>query len=216
MRRTLAVAASLTLLTAAACGGDPPAPPPTLTAEDLIASGPHDIAVIEVRDYGSIHIELLPELAPKSVASFKKLAQEDFYAGTTFHRIIPNFMIQGGDPNSRDNDPRNDGEGGPAFTVPDEFSELPHERGVVSMANRGSIDTGGSQFFIVLKESPHLNGGYSAFGRVVKGMDVVDRIAEVERDVYGRYGPNDRPFPKDVVMERVQIEPAASEHAATP
>jgi cyclophilin family peptidyl-prolyl cis-trans isomerase len=156
----------------------------------------------------------LPELAPKAVANFAKLANEGFYDGTTFHRVIPGFMIQGGDPNSRDHDPRNDGAGGPGYGIPDEFSELPQLRGIVSMANRSSPNTGGSQFFIVHKDSPHLDGRYSAFGRIVAGIEVVDAITEVPVDTYGRYGPNDRPHPEPVVIETIRIEPASAEVSA--
>ena len=194
-----------------ACGGAEQ-PPEVVkpTAADLIAAGPHDQAVIEIRKLGEIRLDLLPELAPKSVANFVKLANQGFYDGTTFHRVIPDFMIQGGDPNSRDHDPRNDGEGGPGYGIPDEFNELPHQRGVVSMANRGSPETSGSQFFIVHQDAPHLDGHYNAFGRVVEGIEVVDAITEVPLDTYGRFGPQDLPYPDPVVIETIRIEPASA------
>lgn len=176
-------------------------------APDPISSGPHDVAVLKIRNLGSIRFELLPELAPNTVAHFSKLAQQDYYAGTTFHRVVPGFMIQGGDPNSRDADPRNDGKGG-GTGIQSEFSGVSHVRGIVSLANRGNRDTGGSQFFIVHADAPHLDGNYSVFGRVIEGLDVVDAITELEIDTYGRYGPEARPHPVDVVIESIHIEPA--------
>ena len=193
----------------AACGEEAAPVEKTVTAEDLIAEGPHDHAIIEIRDIGSIRIELLPEVAPQTVENFIKLAEEGFYEGILFHRVIPEFMIQAGDPASRDPDPRLVGGGGPGYEIQDEFSGFPHTRGVVSMANRGSRNSGGSQFFIVHQDSQGLDGQYSAFGRVVEGIEVVDAITEVEIDTYGRYGPKDRPHPVSVVIESVRIERVA-------
>jgi len=202
---------TLTLLLASACR-EPEAPvAKTVTAADLIAKGPHPHAILEIRDMGEIRIELLPEIAPQTVANFIKLAEEGFYAGIQFHRVIPGFMLQAGDPLSRDPDPRQVGAGGPGYTIPDEFSEFPHTRGVVSMANTGTRNSGGSQFFIVHGDAPHLDGHYAVFGRVVAGMDVVDAIAHVEIDTYGRYGPTDRPYPVPVVIDAVRIEPAEAD-----
>jgi len=212
MRRPLPILIGLAacgLFGLAACGVDEePQPVVKPTAAQLIAAGPHDQAVIEIRKLGEIRLDLLPELAPKTVLNFVKLANDGFYDGTTFHRVIPDFMIQGGDPNSKDHDPRNDGEGGPGYGIPDEFSELPHARGIVSMANYSSPNTSGSQFFIVHQDSPHLDGHFNAFGRVVEGIEVVDAITEVELDTYGRYGPRDLPYPEPVVIETIRIEPA--------
>jgi len=181
-----------------------------VTAEDLIAAGPHPHAVLAIRDMGSIRIELLPEIAPKTVENFIKLAESGFYEGLTFHRVIPGFLIQAGDPASRDPDPRLIGGGGPGYAIPDEFSAFPHTRGVVSMANKGRHDSGGSQFFIVHRDSPGLDGQFAVFGRVVEGIEVVDAITEVEIDTYGRYGPPERPYPVSVVIDSVRIEPDAS------
>jgi cyclophilin family peptidyl-prolyl cis-trans isomerase len=175
---------------------------------DLISSGPHDIAVLKIRELGSIRFELLPELAPITVAHFSRLAREGLYSGTTFHRVIPGFMIQGGDPLSKDNDPRNDGKGG-GTGVESEYSDVPQVRGIVSLAHRGNPNTGGSQFFIMHGSAPHLDGKFSVFGRVIEGLDVLDAIAEVEIDTYGRYGPEARPHPENVVIESIHIEPAA-------
>jgi len=192
----------------AACGEEAAPVEKTVAAEDLIVEGPHAHAIIEIRDIGSIRIQLLPEVAPQTVENFIKLAEEDFYAGISFHRVIPGFMIQAGDPGSRSPDPRHVGGGGPGYEIQDEFSDFPHTRGVVSMANRLLANSGGSQFFIVHQDSPHLDGQFSLFGRVVEGIEVVDAITEVEIDTYGRYGPTDRPHPVPVVIDAVHIEPA--------
>ena len=190
----------------AACGEEAVPVEKTVTAEDLIVEVPHDHAIIEIRDIGSIRIQLLPEVAPQTVENFIKLAEEGFYEGILFHRVIPEFMIQAGDPASRDPDPRLVGSGGPGYEIQDEFSDFPHTRGVVSMANRGSRNSGGSQFFIVHQDSPGLDGKYSVFGRVAEGIEVVDAITKVEIDTYGRYGPTDRPYPAPVMIDAVRIE----------
>ena len=166
--------------------------------------GDRPIATLTVAGMGTIRIALYPELAPKTVENFARLAESDFYVGTTFHRVIPGFMIQGGDPNSKDDNPDNDGFGGPGYQIPDERTPAPHLRGVVSMANTGQTNSGGSQFFILHADAPHLNGHYTAFGRVVDGMDVVDEITEVELDVNGRWGPKNRPI-ENVVLEKVTV-----------
>lgn len=170
-------------------------------------AGDHTRARIEIRGLGAIDIELLPELAPETVQNFERLAGSGFYDGTTFHRVIPGFMIQGGDPLTRNANPLDDGSGGPGYTIRDEFTRAPHLRGTVSMANRSSANSGGSQFFIVHANSQHLDRNYSLFGRVVAGMDVVDRIAETERDTASRWGPRDRPI-EPVVIERLHLVPA--------
>ena len=164
------------------------------------------VAVLRVRDMGEIRIALRPDVAPETVANFEKLAREHFYEGITFHRVIPDFMIQTGDPLSRDRDPRNDGLGGPGYKIDDEVNGLHHRRGAVSMANAGP-NTGGSQFFILVGDAPHLDGKHTIFGRVISGMEVVDAIVAVERDQYGRHGPPDRPM-QDVVIESLTVEPA--------
>jgi peptidyl-prolyl cis-trans isomerase B (cyclophilin B) len=161
-------------------------------------------AVLHVRDYGDIEVALYPELAPGTVDNFVKLAREGFYDGTTFHRVIPGFMIQGGDPNSKDDRPDNDGSGGPGYRIDDEFNAAPHDRGTLSMANMSRPNTGGSQFFIVHGDSPHLQGKHTAFGRVISGMEVVDSISAVETDRHGRWGPKARPI-EDVVVEGIEI-----------
>lgn len=169
-------------------------------------SGEQPRALLEVAGQGTIEIELLPDLAPTAVSNFERLAAEGFYDATTFHRIIPGFMIQGGDPNTRNDSPADDGQGGPGYTIEDEFSTAPHLRGVVSMANTGSPNSSGSQFFIVHNDSRHLDGKYTVFGRVVSGMDIVDAISQVQTDRTGRWGPPDRPI-EAVQLSKVQVAP---------
>jgi cyclophilin family peptidyl-prolyl cis-trans isomerase len=162
-----------------------------------------EIAVIQT-PLGNIEIEFYENDAPQHVANFKKLAREGFYDGTTFHRVIPNFVIQGGDPNSKDSNPNNDGQGGPGYTLPAEIKR-PNVRGAVAAARLAtSVNpekrSSGSQFYIVLKDQPSLDSdGYTVFGRVIKGMDVADKIAAVQRD------SRDRPV-DPVVMTKVTIE----------
>ncbi len=164
-----------------------------------------EIAVLQMRGGGEIWIRFLAELAPRHVENFKTLARDGFYDGTTFHRVIPGFMIQGGDLLSKDDDPSNDGRGTPGYFVEAEFSDTRHRRGIVSMARRGSPDTAGSQFFIMVDSNPQyekvLDGKYTVFGEVIQGMDVVDRIVATRRD------HRDRPV-VDQVMEAVRMRPA--------
>jgi cyclophilin family peptidyl-prolyl cis-trans isomerase len=140
---------------------------------------------------GAIQLELHDEAAPKTVANFVKLAGDGFYDGVIFHRVIPDFMIQGGDPTGT-------GSGGPGYQFEDEFNEHKVVRGALAMANAGP-NTNGSQFFIVTTEAaPWLDGKHTVFGRVTDGMDVVDAISELETDA------RDRPS-ADVVIERVDL-----------
>lgn len=209
MHRVRALAGLLLLLLpltgSGGCDSEPSRPKPTLRSVTL-AAGPHPVADLRVKDLGTIRIELLPEAAPKTVAQFEELAREGFYDRTSFHRVIPDFMIQGGCPNTRNADPRDDGKGGGERFLEDEFSDLPHGRGAVSMANRGSRNSGGTQFFIVLVDASYLDGKHTVFGRVVEGMEVVDAIAKLEIDKFGRYGPPDRPYPVSAVVESIRVE----------
>ncbi len=132
--------------------------------------------------FGQIKIRLLPQLAPRHVENFLTLASAGFYDGTLFHRIIPGFMIQGGDPNTRGADKASYGQGGPGYNIAAEFSDWPHLRGVVSMARAQDPDSAGSQFFIVTKTSRFLDRQYTIFGKVIRGMEVVDMIAGQGRD----------------------------------
>jgi peptidyl-prolyl cis-trans isomerase B (cyclophilin B) len=171
---------------AAKADGKPVAPPPSL--------GPK--AIIKTK-FGDIYIKLNPEVAPNHVENFIKLAKSGFYDGTIFHRVIPGFMIQGGDPNTK-NSLRKDtyGQGGPKdekgnpILLKAEFSDIHHKRGSVSMARANEPDTAGSQFFIVVESSPFLDRKYTAFGEVTKGLGVADRIVSVPKNDHDL--PNER------------------------
>jgi peptidyl-prolyl cis-trans isomerase B (cyclophilin B) len=166
----------------------------------------HPVLEIEIaspNSTGSVLIELMPEIAPATVIQVIELANDGFYDGTTFHRVIPGFMIQGGDPNSRDRDPANDGHGQPGRALHDEFGDAPFVRGVVGMGNKGRQNSTSTQFFIMQADNPNLDGRYTAVGRVVSGMDIVDDVTRVEIDRSGRWGPKDRPL-ENVVMTRVR------------
>ena len=153
---------------------------------------------IEMEDGGIMKGELYEDIAPKTVENFEKLANSKFYDGLIFHRVIKGFMIQGGDPEGT-------GMGGPGYSIPGEFSSngfennLKHTEGVISMARSMDPDSAGSQFFIMHKTSPHLDGSYAAFGKIIEGMDVVNKIATSKTDW------DDRPM-EDQVMESVTVE----------
>ncbi len=138
-------------------------------------------AIISTR-HGDITLGFLPEVAPNHVKNFVELAKQGFYDGTSFHRVIPDFMVQGGGPNSKNPDKRLHGTGGSGKNVKAEFSKTPHARGVVSMARSAHPDSASSQFFIVVADSPHLDNQYTAFGKVVEGIEVVDKIVAEETD----------------------------------
>ena len=162
-----------------------------------------EIAVISTK-FGDIKLEFFDEIAPKHVESFKLHAQNGYYDGTIFHRVIPGFMIQGGDPLSKSEDKSRHGTGGNAakyfgigdensessWDLPAEFSATPHERGILSMARSQNPDSGGSQFFICVADARFLDNQYTVFGKVVSGMDVVDSIVNAPRDA--RDNPDDR------------------------
>ena len=142
-----------------------------------------EIAVLETK-FGKMEIGFLSEKAPGHVKNFKDLAKKGFYNGTTFHRVIPGFMIQGGDSFSKE-EPENrmkHGMGGPGYNIKAEFNDTPHKRGILSMARAQDPDSAGSQFYIVVKDSLFLDGKYTAFGEVFSGMDVADKIVDVPRD----------------------------------
>lgn len=146
--------------------------------DEETTNGDLPIATIVIRGMGTIKAELYPEIAPNTVNNFIELSNKGFYDGLTFHRIIKDFMIQGGDPNGN-------GTGGPGHAIKGEFTSngvennLKHIEGVLSMARSQSPDSAGSQFFIMTEEAPHLDGQYAAFGKVIEGMDVVDKIESV-------------------------------------
>lgn len=149
------------------------------------ANNSNPIVTITMENEEEIKIELYPEVAPNTVTNFVSLIEQGFYDGVIFHRVIPGFMIQGGDPEGT-------GMGGPGYHIPGEFSangfenNLLHERGVISMARTPDPDSAGSQFFIMVEDAPFLDGEYAAFGRVLEGMEVADQIVSVERNAQDR------------------------------
>jgi len=150
-------------------------------------------AVIKTK-FGDIALKFFPEVAPNHVKNFIDLAKSGFYNGTIFHRVVPGFVIQGGDPNTKSPDRSKHGMGGPGYTVKAEFNNLPHKRGTLSMARSGHPDSAGSQFFICAAPTPFLDGKYTVFGEVTSGMEVVDKIISQPRD------------PRDNPMERVEMQ----------
>ena len=200
-RKLLTVLAAITLLLSllAGCGAGTKSDD---TPQQPAAGGPTDpnnpIALIEMENGDKIEIELFPEIAPNTVNNFISLAQQGFYDGLIFHRVIPGFMIQGGDPDGT-------GAGGPGYSIKGEFAnndfpnELKHERGVLSMARTNIPDSAGSQFFIMAADATHLDGDYAAFGKVYNGFETVDAIVNAPR------GANDRPN-EDQVMKKVTID----------
>ncbi len=165
----------------------------TRAGEKEVKSLKNTGAVIETK-YGDIELSFFPEKAPNHVKNFIKLARDGFYDATIFHRVIPGFMIQGGDPNTKGHDKSTYGMGGPGYTVDAEFNDISHKRGILSMARARDPNSAGSQFFIVVKDSPFLDGQYTVFGEVVKGMEVVDRIVALDRNA------------RDLPDERVEIK----------
>ena len=156
-------------------------------------------AIIETK-FGNIELKFFPDVAPNHVNNFIELAKKGFYDGTIFHRVIPKFMIQGGDPNSKSPDRSQHGMGGPGHTVKAEFNSKPHKRGTLSMARSASPDSAGSQFFICVADAPSLNNQYTVFGEVVSGMEVADKIVSQPRD--RRDNPLDRIEIKVKILEK--------------
>ncbi|MFP4478728.1 MAG: peptidylprolyl isomerase [Candidatus Izemoplasmatales bacterium] len=156
------------------------------------------IVLLKVKDRDDIKLELYPEEAPNTVNNFISLIQKKFYDDTIFHRVISGFMIQGGDPEGT-------GMGGPGYSIKGEFkshgfdNNLKHKRGVISMARTGDPDSAGSQFFIMHKDAPHLDGQYAAFGKVIEGIEVVDEIASVRTDT------RDKPLERQVI-ETMEVD----------
>src|SRR3970282_2342667 len=163
-------------------------------------------ATIET-NFGKIIFELLPNLAPETVRSFVKLAKTSFYDGTLFHRVILGFMIQGGDPNTKKPDKSKWGVGGPGHTIKAEFNSKSHLRGIVSMAREMAPNSAGSQFFIVTTDSTFLDRQYTVFGQVVEGIDIADKIVNLQRD------RNDCPL-EEAKMLHVKVEYMNSKRVA--
>ena len=192
------LAACMLLSLACAKGKTDAAANTTETKEDTNVDKTHPLATITMQDGGVIELELYPETAPESVKNFISLANAGFYDGLIFHRVIPGFMIQGGDPDGK-------GTGGPGHSIKGEFkangvnNDISHVRGVLSMARAQPYDSAGSQFFIMHQDGTYLDGQYAAFGRVISGMDVVDKIAKTTTD------SKDKPY-KDQVMATIRVE----------
>ena len=175
--------------------------------------------VIETTE-GRFIIRLYPADAPKTVANFVKLVSQGFYDSLTFHRVVPGFVLQGGDPNSRDENPFNDGQGGPGYTVPAEIKRK-HEKGAVAMARKPDVanparESNGSQFYIALNDLPQLDGGYTVFGKVISGWDTIERlVALAARTDIARVGDNANPG-KLALIRRARLVPRAQRapHAA--
>ena len=138
--------------------------------------------VIIKTSFGNIKFNLMSDIAPETVRNFSQLAKSGFYNGTLFHRIIPGFMIQGGDPNTKNPDKSTWGQGGPGYNLKAEFNSRSHLRGIVSMARSTDPDSAGSQFFIVTSDSTFLDRQYTVFGEVVEGIEVADKIVNIPRD----------------------------------
>lgn len=165
-----------------------------------------EVAVLKFKDFGDIVVEFWPEVAPKTVENFKKLAKDKFYDGTLSHRLIPGFMIQLGDPFTKD--PSKEafwGQGDPGYKIKAEFSARPHDKGVLSMARSQDPDSAGSQFFICFKRAANLDNQYTVFGKVLKGLDVLDKLEAVP--VGGAQGSKPQ---RPVVLESVKIVAADS------
>jgi peptidyl-prolyl cis-trans isomerase B (cyclophilin B) len=168
----------------------------------------NEVALIKTSE-GEMVAEFWTNAAPKTVENFKKLAREGFYDGTIFHRIIKGFMIQGGDPNSKDPAKESSyGQGGPGYNIKAEFNDFPHVRGVLSMARSNDPDSAGSQFFICLASIPHLDHKYTTFGKLIKGDDVLTRIGDTPA-TRNSMGEQSKPT-KRVVIESIKIVPADS------
>jgi peptidyl-prolyl cis-trans isomerase B (cyclophilin B) len=175
-----------------------PAPKTITVTKEEIKKMSGTKAVIETK-FGNITLKFFPDVAPGHVKNFIDLAQKGFYDGTTFHRVIPGFMIQGGDPNSKDPNKSKHGQGGPGYTIKAEFNDKPHKRGTLSMARAGHPDSAGSQFFLCVKDSPFLDKQYTVFGEVESGIEVVDKIVSQPKD--GNDNPNDRIEMKVKIVE---------------
>jgi len=200
VKRQITMAALVGIVVLTACGGKPEAKPVYSPPSD-----PGPKAIIKTK-FGDMHIKFFPELAPRHVENFIKLANSGFYNGTIFHRVIPGFMIQGGDPNTKDSLKKETyGQGGPKdekgnpILLKAEFSDTPHKRGIVSMARGTDPDSAGSQFFVVVENSPFLDRKYTVFGEVIKGLGVADKIVNLPR--------NERDLPNDRVEMTVTIVP---------
>jgi len=213
----LLVLSSLTAL--AGVASEPEGPQQPASAKPQAGPAPKEVAIIKTSK-GEMVIELWADVAPKTVANFKKLAAQGFYDGTIFHRIIKGFMIQGGDPLTKDPAAQDRyGTGGPGYKIDAEFNSRPHVRGVISMARNGDpleasgqpprpqyANSAGSQFFICLDDAPHLNGKYTAFGKLIKGEEVLMRIGDSPTKS-NRWGENSVPTER-ITVDSIRVVPS--------
>jgi len=195
------------LLLAAGCSNEKPvAPAPAaaaVTNQAPVAPNTNDVGVITT-SAGVMVVEFYPDVAPNHVANFEKLARSGFYDGTAFHRVIPGFMIQGGDPNTKNEAAKDSwGMGGPGYTINAEFNSKHHARGILSMARSNDPNSAGSQFFICQADCGQLDGQYTVFGNLIKGFDVLDKIANTPTEA------PDRPITR-VNIDSIKIVPADS------
>jgi peptidyl-prolyl cis-trans isomerase B (cyclophilin B) len=178
------------------------------TKENPPMNASDEVAVIKTSE-GDIVVQFWNDAAPNTIENFKKLARSGFYDGTIFHRIVKGFMIQGGDPNSKDLGKESSyGQGGPGYKIKAEFNDRSHERGVISMARSSDPDSAGSQFFICLASVPRLDHQYTTFGKLIKGDDVLEKIGDTPV-TRSNTGENSKPT-KRVVIESIKIVPASS------
>ena len=204
---TLGVLAAAVMAGCAQQTNTPPPPAPATNAA-VAAAAPttpdtNEVGVITT-SLGVLVVEFYPDVAPHHVANFKKLAQSGFYDGTAFHRVIPGFMIQGGDPNTKDDTKKDTwGQGGPGYTIDAEFNAKHHARGILSMARTSDPNSAGSQFFICHADAGSLDGQYTVFGNLIKGFDVLDKIATTPTET------PDRPITRVNVIS-IKIVPASS------
>lgn len=198
-----------------AAGGASAADPPAKAAPaaSKAAAAGEEVAILET-SRGRMVVEFWEKDAPKTVANFKKLARQGFFDGTGFHRIIKGFMVQAGDPKSKNPKAPDLGTGDPGYKIPDEFNARKHVKGVLSMANSGTPNSAGSQFFVMHAPAPHLDGKYTGFGRLIEGMDVLDAIATSPTGPNAMMGgEKSRPL-EWTTMKSVKIVPRASLTAA--
>ena len=191
----------------AGCSNEKPSAPAMDTAavtnQSPAVPNTNEVAVITTSE-GVMVLEFYPDVAPNHVANFKKLARSGFYDGTCFHRVIPGFMIQGGDPNTKNDSAKDSwGQGGPGYTINAEFNSKHHARGILSMARTSDPNSAGSQFFICHADAGNLDGQYTVFGNLIKGLDVLDKIATTPTE------SPDRPI-KRVNVDSIKIVPADS------
>jgi peptidyl-prolyl cis-trans isomerase B (cyclophilin B) len=203
-RLTILAILACSLVVFVGCGSKEATTKTEESTKQATTTGKLPIATIKVKDYGTMELELYPDIAPNTVNNFIYLAQKGTYNGLTFHRIIDKFMIQGGDP-------AGDGTGGPGYSIKGEFkannfeNKLLHEVGVISMARAADVNSAGSQFFIMTSVATNLDGNYAAFGKVIKGLDVLTTIGKVKT------GANDKPS-KDVIIESITIDTKGVEY----